>query len=950
MRHRQSLIISVATIIAVAVLSSNAITAVTRGINVNAKDFSGLTSRVHMYDRMIAVVIGIDVYRDMAPKDHLSYAVKDARGVEEVLRGNYAFDRIISLYDRKATRNEIMKVLQGDLANTGPDDAVFVYFAGHGVTRPVHTGTGELGYLIPYDGSLDRDKMHRNISMQQIRADVCPLIPAKHLFFVMDACFGGLLLDQRAADVSPVRDAAYLREVTGETVRQVLTAGQADETVLDGGSNGHSVFTGRFIAAIDGVKDYVTARELMAKVSRQVYGDALTRGHRQRPCGGEIYGTGDFVFVSNYEEKLQARLSSAGEELKKARENGEALSRRYERLLEDEKQLQEKTQHVKQAAQQREMEREKAVLQAKKIALAREKASADEELQRQVEIAAALEKEAKEREHIKATIGALEDDIAGRYEELEREKTLQLAKIEQDKEAETRKTMEIMAKIREKRAALDNAKLQTMTVADAIRECQIIKGQIEETEARFNERIADAVRNLEASCGCQKKHYSDEIWKLEGIMNEYEGKIADIAAKYYEDPPGKDMFETEAQYRERLLRHKKDADRKAAESRKEFESSLKSIRAQRDKYAEARAALSARCEQETLKLKNEMGAEKKRELSVYSAQLEDIRKQSFVIPMREVELQTYRPEDQTFCVTALVQINDLVKSLYITLKIAANEARVLWKNREFVRGNATFRIDNTFNDVAVTSCEIIDDVSGRNYDKKSIVSVNDTNSIGMKFALVPAGTFMMGSPTDETGLRNEEMHRVTITQPFYLQTTEVTQGQWVVMMGNNPSRFKRDDNPVESVTWNEAQEFIGKLNRKEGTDRYRLPTEAEWEYACRAGSKSVYCFGDDRSVLGAYAWYGDNSSGTTHPAGTKKPNAWGLYDMHGNVREWCEDWYGEYHDETVTDPTGARSGTYRVLRGGSWAGYSWNERIAHRGWFNPDSRSSHVGFRVVRAR
>jgi len=275
-----------------------------RGISVVAKDHSGSSSRIRLYNKMIAVVIGIDDYKDLPPKDHLTYAVKDAKGVESVLRKDYQFDKIITLYDREATRDNIMKVLQGELAITDPQDAVFVYFAGHGVTRTIQTGEGgELGYLIPYDGSLDRAGMHRNISMQQIKADVCPLVPAKHVFFVMDACFGGLLLDQRAVDVKPGRDEAYLREITGEHVRQVLTAGQADETVLDGGPRGHSVFTGRFIEALEEVKDYVTARQLITKISKEVYGDAATRGHKQRPRGGEIYGTGDFVFVSDLEKK-----------------------------------------------------------------------------------------------------------------------------------------------------------------------------------------------------------------------------------------------------------------------------------------------------------------------------------------------------------------------------------------------------------------------------------------------------------------------------------------------------------------------------------------------------------------------------------------------------------------------------------------------------------------------
>ena len=167
-----------------------------------------------------------------------------------------------------------------------------------------------------------------------------------------------------------------------------------------------------------------------------------------------------------------------------------------------------------------------------------------------------------------------------------------------------------------------------------------------------------------------------------------------------------------------------------------------------------------------------------------------------------------------------------------------------------------------------------------------------TNSIGMEFMLIPAGTFMMGS---EKGYADEKpQHRVTISRPFYLGKYEVTQAQWEAVMGNNPSRFDGRNNPVEQVSWEDVRVFIARLNAHEGHTRYRLPTEAEWEYAARAGSTSAYSFGDDAARLGQYAWYGDNSGKTTHPVGQKLPNAWGLHDMHGNVWEWVQGWYGDY--------------------------------------------------------
>ena len=196
-----------------------------------------------------------------------------------------------------------------------------------------------------------------------------------------------------------------------------------------------------------------------------------------------------------------------------------------------------------------------------------------------------------------------------------------------------------------------------------------------------------------------------------------------------------------------------------------------------------------------------------------------------------------------------------------------------------------------------------------------------TNSIGMEFVLIPAGTFMMGLPdSDPDSARDEKpAHQVTLSQAFYLGKYPVTQAQWEAVMGTNPSRFKGAGRPVERVSWNDVQAFMQKLNEREGVDHYRLPTEAQWEYACRAGSSTRYHFGDDAARLGDYAWYDENSDDQTHPVGQKQPNAWGLYDMHGNVWEWVQDWYAGYTANPMTDPIGPTSGAVRVLRGGFWS-------------------------------
>ncbi len=216
---------------------------------------------------------------------------------------------------------------------------------------------------------------------------------------------------------------------------------------------------------------------------------------------------------------------------------------------------------------------------------------------------------------------------------------------------------------------------------------------------------------------------------------------------------------------------------------------------------------------------------------------------------------------------------------------------------------------------------------------------------GIELVFIPAGDFLMGSPEDEAGRRENEgpQHRVVISKPFYLGRYEVTQEQWLTLMDTNPSRFRGDDNPVNQMTWYECQEFLSKAG-----DGLRLPTEAEWEYACRAGSTTRYHFGDSHELLGDYAWYDGNSGGRMHPVGGKKPNAWGLYDMHGNAWEWCADYIASYEAAERIDPQGPASGTFRVRRGGSWGTIARLCRSAWRDAFAPKHTYGHTGFRVAR--
>jgi formylglycine-generating enzyme required for sulfatase activity len=236
-------------------------------------------------------------------------------------------------------------------------------------------------------------------------------------------------------------------------------------------------------------------------------------------------------------------------------------------------------------------------------------------------------------------------------------------------------------------------------------------------------------------------------------------------------------------------------------------------------------------------------------------------------------------------------------------------------------------------------------ITGKRTTTRTVTShraVTRATTATLEFCEVPAGTFLMGSE------EQEPIHPVTLTRGFFLGRYPVTQAQWEAVMGSTPSQFPGADRPVEQVSWNDCQAFIERLNAaRQGT--FRLPTEAEWEYACRAGSPGRFCFGDDDALLEDYGWYAANSGGQTRPVGQKRPNPWGLHDMHGNVWEWCQDWYDEYREGPAIDPQGARSGliSARVFRGGCWRGGPDFAASAHRGGRGAIYRAGILGLRLA---
>lgn len=302
-------------------------------------------------------------------------------------------------------------------------------------------------------------------------------------------------------------------------------------------------------------------------------------------------------------------------------------------------------------------------------------------------------------------------------------------------------------------------------------------------------------------------------------------------------------------------------------------------------------------------------------------------------------------------VTLTTQMIDIETAKYIGVAIeqSATDAKSIMNAcvslaRQLLLGGSSSSKSNTGNSTYVQQ-------SSTTTNQQSQVRVIEVNGVKFKMIYVAGGTFTMGATAEQIGYDNDETpaHQVTLSD-YFIGETEVTQELWYAVMGANPSNFTRSSrNPVEMVSWHDCQSFIQKLNQLTGL-RFRLPTEAEWEFAARGGNSSKGYKYSGSNRIEDVAWYDGNSGGTTHEVGTCYPNELGIYDMSGNVWEWCSDWYGSYSSMAQTDPSGAGSGSYRVLRGGGWGGSAQICRVAIRSYGTPDYRYDPLGFRLVCSR
>ena len=288
--------------------------------------------------------------------------------------------------------------------------------------------------------------------------------------------------------------------------------------------------------------------------------------------------------------------------------------------------------------------------------------------------------------------------------------------------------------------------------------------------------------------------------------------------------------------------------------------------------------------------------------------------------------------------------------LPLMIKFADYGVESVEKNRTYVLvlGQSGMASNQTYISSVVSSSPVQRPTSPSTTTSNDVLTIPVKDGINIEMVKVEAGTFMMGATSEMKDPYDNEkpIHQVTLTNDYYMGKYEVTQALWQAVMGSNPSYFKGDNLPVEKVSWNDCQEFISRLNGMTGR-KFRLPTEAEWEYAARGGKKSRgYQYSGSYNISDV-AWCGGNSGSKTHSVGTKQANELGIYDMSGNVYEWCQDWKSSYYSSSQTNPTGATSGSGRVRRGGCWYGIGQYCRSSARGSSSPGLRYGYLGLRLV---
>lgn len=893
-----------------------------------------------------AVVIGISDYKYDTRRDpakgipDLRYANRDAKAFAKFLMspegGAFASDHVLLLTDRKATIKEVRKAIGDFLAQSLEDDLVVIFYAGHGIPDPRNPKNL---YLLCHDTE-PGNYYGTALPMWELDTALTRTVRSKRVFVFADACHSAAIGGTRGKSTS-TRFNRYLEKlaVSKEGVTKI-TASRSDELSQEKAfsEGGHGVFTYYLLKGLRGEADengdgFVTMKEGYDYLYDRVRSE--TR-HSQNPWASS-YVSADIPIGIVDPQVLDAIRARVDVSKKKA----STPARPYWS-----------------SAPSVQIPKDSALA----IKLARAKLAKDEQ---------GIAREMTEAV-LKRNDAGKPDALALKIDILLREGDLQGAEDVEDR---------LVILYPDNPAARKGARLvyrhylkqmEEDSPAEQIRELESYLKR--HSEGPLKKQAKDKIRNIRSGVKARyKRRFDERLVMAEGLIrqNRFERARAELDSAAETEREANSTFgialDTKRVADLRLSAEQKEAQYRDGMFRKHLESAKRRFIAK--DYTGAYGQLDKARNYAT---------------SAQTAQVETLARRYNAPPEVKIVLESDTVDWEMpvrFKYEATDKEGDPVRVVAWQFGDGASSrdekpehAYAKWSgSKKEKKYTVTLKATDGSSTVKVKKTILV-----KKQDR--IIKTFKVNDVTFRMIRIPAGEFLMGSSGSEPGRAKDEgpLHRVSISS-FWMGETEVTQGLWRAVMGNNPSHFGDcgDNCPVENVSWNDCREFIMKLNQVIPGRGFRLPTEAEWEYACRAGTKTALYTGQIRILgknnvpaLDEIGWYGGNScvdySGGydcsdwsekqhscsrcgTHPAGMKKPNAWGLYDMIGNVWEWCEDWYGDYPGGHVTDPKGASSGTDRVLRGGSWYLIAWSIRSAHRLRFNPDIRYFNLGFRLVRA-
>ncbi len=639
----------------------------TRGLAIIAKDpaTGQPTGEVKLYNKAWAVFIGIDHYQEAAiPR--LKNAVNDALGVKQVLEQRFKFDDYRELYDDKATQKSILELFQDELADkVAEDDAVFVFWAGHG-TQQDNNRFGEIGELIPYDGSLK--KHSRNISMETLKTNISKSLKARHVFYVMDACYGGLMADKRAVNQDTQRTLKALQQIAKDDVRQVLTAGSKGEQVLDG-ANGHSVFTYRLIEALEAAGDFITANEIQAIITRNVASDALKYDHKQTPQYGKLYGQGDFVFVPSKEYQLaekQAEIDNIRKQSDQTRQDNERIKKQ---MADDEALIAEAVKagdDSKRQTAELELKRKQGLL---KLEEAKQQES-ERQLHRAEQEAAELKQRDIERVRIQEE--ARRQQL--KLQEAESHRATELAKLEKEQQLQKAEEERQNAELRRQGEAKRKKALEAASTALSI---EAAVEQIRKTD----EQISGINNDFDAELARQKAAADRRLAEKKArLSTEYDKRMLELKSQPSVAvikpliPSRDEEFETKAEYQAKVKKIEDDYNKRLAEAQSVGSSAL---RAENEMYEKGLKLAEAKYYIEVTAIDHKITVTREEAISPFRDRIATIAAKEYPVPPQVLKLTIgmYNPEDGKFPVSIGSTSPSVKLSVEGTLSIPRDKAK-----------------------------------------------------------------------------------------------------------------------------------------------------------------------------------------------------------------------------------------------------------------------------------